>query len=176
MTEVAEQVGLRDAGAADVPFLFSLYCDVRGPEVAAWGWNAEQSAIFLRMQFEAQRRWYEGAFPEAAHHIVTWDGVPIGRRMTAPTAEGMHLVDIALLGAYRNRGIGSWLIGQLAAECDAAGKVLGLQVLWGNPAIRLYQRLGFIGSGVEEMYIRMERPPEGAWPTENPALAPTQQP
>jgi hypothetical protein len=33
---------------------------------------------------------------------------------------------------------------------------LRLQVLRGNPAIRLYQRLGFVQSGADPMYLQME--------------------
>ena len=140
LTEVP--LALRDACAADQQFLFTLYCDVREPEVNAWGWPAGQRDAFLRMQFEAQRLVYLAAYPEATHHIVSMGDVPIGRRLVATTPEGMRLVDIALLASYRNRGIGTQLIRQLTDQCVAGG-ALSLQVLRGNPAQRLYERDGF---------------------------------
>jgi len=45
----------------------------------------------------------------------------------------MHLVDIALLGAHRNRGLGTRLIRQLMDECEVGGAALHLHVLRGNP-------------------------------------------
>jgi ribosomal protein S18 acetylase RimI-like enzyme len=150
----------RDAVSGDTPFLFSLYCDVRTPELDAWGWPAAQREPFLRMQFEAQRRSYEAAYPEATHEIVCSGGVEVGRRLVAHTPAGMHLVDIALLTAHRNRGIGTRLIQQMLDECAASNCPLALSVLQGNPALRLYQRLGFHQTSADPMYIQMAWLPE----------------
>jgi ribosomal protein S18 acetylase RimI-like enzyme len=69
---------------------------------------------------------------------------------------GLHLIDIAVLGEHRNQGIGAALIRELQGECEMQGLTLRLQVLRGNPAIRLYQRLGFVQSGADPMYLQME--------------------
>ncbi len=148
-------VDLREAGDEDLPFLLSLYCDVRGPEVAAWGWPALQEDAFLRMQFDAQRRSYLAAYPELIHHIVCLEGKAIGRRLVDGNSEGMHLVDISLLAAYRGRGIGTQLIRQLMDDCQAKRSELRLHVLRGNPALRLYRRMGFRESSADPMYIQM---------------------
>ena len=150
-----EAVHLRLAQNEDLPFLFSLYCDVRGPEVSAWGWPVGQRDAFLRMQFEGQRRSYRTAYPELADLIVCSDSLLIGRRLVAASPEGVHLVDIALLAPYRNRGIGACLIRQLVDDCEAKGAPLYLQVLRGNPAQRLYLRLGFRETKSDQMYIQM---------------------
>lgn len=155
MPETTGRPDLRDAQADDLPFLFNLYCDVRGPEISAWGWLAAQCDAFLRMQFEAQRRSYEASFPGSSNQIVLRDGQAIGRCLTARTGEEILLVDIALLAAHRNRGVGTWLMQQLLRECRTTGSALSLQVLRGNPAQRLYQRLGFIETGADDMYIQM---------------------
>lgn len=154
--EQLEPIELRDACAEDLKFLFSLYCDVRGPEVDAWDWPSSQRDAFLRMQFEAQRQSYLAAYPGSTHHIVSSGGVPIGRRLVAATPDGMRLVDIALLASYRNRGIGTRLIQQLTDQSAAGGGALSLQVLRGNPALRLYQRMGFRETSADAMYITMQ--------------------
>jgi GNAT superfamily N-acetyltransferase len=146
---------LRDALPEDLPFLFQLYCDVRGPEVSAWGLPAGQADVFLRMQFDAQRRSYQASFPQATHQIVLSDGQPVGRRLAAHTADGLHLVDIALLAPHRNHGLGTRLIRELMEQAEAAGSALHLHVLRGNPAHRLYQRLGFAETAADAMYIQM---------------------
>jgi ribosomal protein S18 acetylase RimI-like enzyme len=162
MADAPDRLLLRDAQAHDLQFLFSLYCDVRREEVAAWGWPSSQQEAFLRMQFEAQRRSYRAAYPDAIHHIVCLDGEAIGRRLAARTLEGIHLVDIALLAAHRNRGIGRRLIQELMDECEAGGGVLRLQVLRGNPALRLYRRMGFVETGADAMYIQLAWTPAGS--------------
>jgi len=161
MPEAIDLLSLRDAQPADLPFLFDLYCDVRGPEVSAWGWLASQCDAFLRMQFEAQRRSYHAAYPAPVHHIVLSGGQAIGRRFAARTSESMHLVDIALLASHRNRGIGTRLIRELIDDCQSTGSVLRLQVLRGNPALHLYQRMGFTETSADEMYIQMAWTPGG---------------
>jgi GNAT superfamily N-acetyltransferase len=155
MPDEPDGMDLRDAQADDLPFLFSLYCDVRREEVAAWGWPASQQDSFLRMQFEAQRRSYQAAYPDAIHHIVCLDGAAIGHRLAASALGGMHLVDIALLAAHRNRGIGRRLIRELMDQCEARRSDLRLNVLRGNPALRLYLRMGFIETGADAMYIQL---------------------
>lgn len=155
MQEALELVELRRAQPDALPFLFRLYCDVRAPEVSAWGWPATQIESFLRMQFEAQRRFYETAYPDAVHHIVSTGDRDVGRLLVATTSEGKHLVDIALLSTHRNRGIGTRLIRELIDACAAVGEILSLQVLRSNPAMRLYQRMGFRETGADSMYIQM---------------------
>ena len=154
-----DNLNLRPAQDGDQAFLFALYCDVRGPEVDAWGWPAAQREGFLRMQFEAQRRSYRAAYPEAADRIVLNGEEPIGRVFLADASDGMQLVDIALLAAFRNRGIGTWLIQEAMEECGRRRCALRLQVLRGNPALRLYLRIGFHEVSSDAMYIQMERTP-----------------
>ena len=53
------------------------------------------------------------------------------------------LVDIALLPEHRGKGIGGGLVRQLIQQCDQEKLPLRLQVLRTNPALRLYERLGW---------------------------------
>ena len=156
MGEASGVVDLRETRSEDCGFLFELYCDVRGPEVAAWGWPASQRDWFLRMQFDAQRSGYEATYPGANHRIILCDGAAIGRCMTVRAADGLHLVDIALLASHRNRGIGTGLIRELMKACAEDGTSLHLQVTSGNPAQRLYERLGFEAAGTDGVYLRMK--------------------
>jgi ribosomal protein S18 acetylase RimI-like enzyme len=154
-------ISLRNAEQDDQAFVFTLYCDVRSSEVNAWGWPPAQRDAFLKMQFAAQRHSYQAAYPNASGKIVLHEGLPIGRQLVDHTSEGMHLIDIALLAAYRNCGIGSELMRLLLDECKAAGVSLSLQVLRGNAALRLYRRMGFTETNSDQMYIQMQwRPKE----------------
>jgi ribosomal protein S18 acetylase RimI-like enzyme len=152
-------ITLRDAVPEDVPFLARLYSDTRRQEVGAWGWPPEQQELFLRMQFDAQRRSYRASFPDASDRIICVESVAAGRLLVGQEPEGVRLIDIALLAEHRNRGIGTGLIRQLQQECEMRGSTLRLQVLQGNPAVRLYQRLGFVPSSAGPMYVQMEWTP-----------------
>ncbi len=153
---IEREITLRDAVPEDAEFLARLYCDVRSQETGAWGWPPEQQELFLRMQFDAQWRSYRAGFPDATDRIICLGTAAIGRILTAQNPTTTRLIDIALLGVYRNRGIGTTLLRQLLQECERQGSALRLQVLQGNPAIRLYQRLGFVQASADPMYAQME--------------------
>jgi GNAT superfamily N-acetyltransferase len=153
------EIVLRDAVPEDEEFLARLYCDVRRREVDAWGWPAEQQQLFLRMQFEAQRRSYRSGFLDAEDRIICRNGECIGRMLVSSEPAAMRLIDIALLEAHRNSGIGTGLLRELLRRCETEHCPLRLQVLQGNPAARLYQQLGFVPSSVDPMYVQMEWTP-----------------
>ena len=155
MAEVSYRFNLSNARESDLQVLLELYCDVRGPEISAWGLPADQIEAFLRMQFEARQQSYQAAYPEARNEIVSIGGVPVGHWLVAYSPTELRLVDIALLGAFRNRGIGADLIQKLIDECRANDLVFRLQVLRGNPAIRLYMRMGFRETSTDPMYIQL---------------------
>src|SRR5215471_6682216 len=145
-------------------FLFRLYSSTREHEISALGWPPAQQEAFLRMQFNAQQRWYDSAYAGAEQQLVERDGQPIGRLLVLwgnalKKEDSALLVDISLLAEHRGQGIGGRLVNDLIAECSRRGMTLKLQVLQTNPALRLYERLGFIRTGEDQMYIQMERRP-----------------
>jgi ribosomal protein S18 acetylase RimI-like enzyme len=152
-------VTLRPVEAGDQQFLFEVYAGTRRAELDAWGWDAAQQDAFLKMQFMAQHNAYDMQYTEADHSLILLDDQPIGRLLVARSSEWIHLVDIALLPAHRNRGIGAQLIKDLLDEAATAGLPVRLQVLKNNPAAELYERLGFRKTGESGMHFQMERPP-----------------
>jgi len=154
-----ELITLRDAVADDLPFLARLYGETRRREVSAWGWPQEQQEWFLRMQFDAQRRSYRASFPDALDRIVRREDISIGRLLTKQDGTSMRLIDIALIEEQRQQGIGTYLLHNLLQECQTQGSTLQLHVARGNPAMRLYQRLGFAETRGDQMYIEMEWKP-----------------
>ncbi|HEY2496106.1 MAG TPA: GNAT family N-acetyltransferase [Candidatus Angelobacter sp.] len=150
------RASLRPIRPDDQDFLFKLYASTRLHEIAGFGWPEAQQEMFLRMQFNAQQRWYESIYGQADHQIVEHDGQPIGRLMVVWDKDFALLVDIALLTEYRGQGIGGELVRELIQQCTLTRIPLRLQVLKTNPALRLYERLGFIRTGEDQMYIQME--------------------
>jgi len=72
----------------------------------------------------------------------------------------MRLVDIAILPEQRNRGVGTTFLRDLIAESESTGRPLKLQVAKGNPAARLYERLGFSRVSEDQVYLQMARNPD----------------
>ncbi len=150
-------ISLRPFRPEDHEFLFQLYAVTRQQEISAWGWSNEQQEAFLRMQFNAKQRSYEMTYEGTEHQIVMLDENPIGRIMVLRRPEAALLVDIALLPEHRGRGIGGGLVRELIEKCNKDKVAVRLQVLKTNPAQRLYERLGFLRIGEDELYFRMER-------------------
>jgi len=150
-------VELRPFSSENQDFLFQLYASTRIHEIAPFGWSPPQQEAFLRVQFNAQQGWYRQAYPQADHQIIFAEDQPIGRILVAQEEDSTRLVDIALLPEYRGYGIGTQLIGQLIEQAAKAGSVVRLSVLRTNPAIHLYQRLGFVKTSEDQMYYQMER-------------------
>lgn len=131
--------------------------------MAACGWDSAQEQMFLKLQFTAQRRHYDIAFPDAAHKIILSDNRPIGRTLVFRTECEIRLVDIALLPESRGSGIGASLIRGLFEEAKQAGKPVTLHVGKLDRAARLYKRLGFSITGDTGTDYKMEwRPDESS--------------
>lgn len=139
----------------DDAFLFELYASTRQEELDAWGWPAELRKQFLTMQFEASLGLRQ-MFPDAEYQIVLVDGVNAGRFVVHRTADSLRVVDMALLPQYRNTGYGRALLQRAFGEAMGSKKPLRLEVLKTNRAARLYQRLGFVVIGENELLYQLE--------------------
>jgi ribosomal protein S18 acetylase RimI-like enzyme len=155
-------LSLRPVSLDDEAFLFQVYASTRAEEMALVPWNDEQKQGFLRMQFDAQAQSYRQQFPEAEYQVILRDGVPAGRFTVDRSDKGILLIDIALLPAHRNIGIGSSLISELKMEAQRTGKPLRLDVENFNPAYALYERLGFKKIDETGFYWHMEWRPSAA--------------
>jgi ribosomal protein S18 acetylase RimI-like enzyme len=151
---------LRPEGEADIPFLQRLYASTREEELAIVPWSAEQKAAFLAGQFQAQRHHYRTYIPDCAFDVIERDGEPVGRLYLEERQTQLHIVDIALMPAWRGQGLGSAIMQALQAAAAAQGKGVGIFVEKFNPALRLYRRLGFAEIADREVYLEMEWLPE----------------
>jgi GNAT superfamily N-acetyltransferase len=142
----------------DLPFLRELYARTREEELRPVPWTAEQKRAFLYDQFAKQHAHYLQHYPQAQWWIVTCDGLPVGRLYVALTARDCRIMDVALLDAHRNRGIGTALMRAVLEDAQAAGVPASLHVEPFNPALRLYMRLGFVHVETRGVYLYMERP------------------
>jgi ribosomal protein S18 acetylase RimI-like enzyme len=113
---------------------------------------------FVRMQFDLQDRHYLAAFPDAERSIVEQGGRPIGRLYVHRDEDEIRILDVALLPEFRGHGIGGGLLADLVDEGRRSGRPVRIHVESKNPAMSLYERLGFIRVANEGVYVLMERP------------------
>ncbi len=156
-TSVKNDITLRPIETGDEDILYLVYASTRQEELAQTGWPEEQKASFLRMQFDAQSRYYREHYAEAEFSVILADDHPVGRLYVVRWPEEIKIVDIALLPEHRNNGIGSELLGGLISESEASGKPLSIHVERFNPALRLYGRLRFEVVEDKGVYLLMRR-------------------
>jgi ribosomal protein S18 acetylase RimI-like enzyme len=153
---------LRHVQPGDEPILFQIYAGTRLSELALLGWSADEQAAFLRQQFDAQHQHYHEHYAGADFQLILLGDRPIGRLYVACWPGELRLVDIALLPEYRNAGLGTRLIRDLLDEAALAFKPVRLHVEPSNPALRLYQRLGFVKISDRGLHWFMEWTPGGS--------------
>lgn len=156
-----EQLSLRPVTAGDDPFLQSVFRSTRDAELALLPMDDTQKEAFCALQFAAQDRSYRSAYPQAERMLVLHDGVPVGRLYLARADDALLVVDISLLPAWRNRGIGTTLLRDTIARAARDGLPTRLQVASSNRARSLYARLGFeplTDPADPGMYLQLRRP------------------
>ena len=157
-----ETVTTRAIRPDDEPFLRRVYASTREEELAVVAWNEAQKDAFLRMQFDAQHRYYQDQFPDASYEVILRDGRPIGRLYVDRRDDEFSIIDIALVPEARGDGIGGAILEDLIAEARQARKPVRIHVERANRAFRLYRRLGFSTIGESDFYFLMEWTPDAS--------------
>ena len=159
MRAVAARVELRPARDEDRDFLRAVYGSTREEELAPTGWTREQKDWFIAQQFDAQDKYYKQHYEGATYDVVLVDGRPAGRLYVARWEDEIRIMDVALLPAFRGRGIGERLLERILREGAEAGKPVSIHVEQSNRAMALYRRLGFVEVGEHGVYKLMRRMP-----------------
>ncbi len=126
---------LRPAGPEDEAFLLALRRDTMNEHLLRAGEATDDDSHLARLRLN---------YAHAC--VVELRGQPVGLLKLVREAgpRGWYLNQIQLLPALHGQGLGEALLRQAMRAAGAAGVGLHLSVLRGNPALRLYQRVGFV--------------------------------
>lgn len=130
--------------------------------MAVLGFDEATSRTFLDMQFHAQDLHYKERYPQADFCVIERDGTPVGRLYVDRAHDELRVIDISVVTAQRDQGIGTRLLRDLQAEAQRDGRLLVLSVAVDNRARSLYRRLGFVESELHGMHIGMRWPGQTA--------------
>jgi GNAT superfamily N-acetyltransferase len=111
--------------------------------LALVNWNHSQKEAFLRSQFYLQDQFYKKNYPGAQFQVILMNGQPIGRFYVHRRNAEIRVMDIALIPEFRGKGIGSALLKEIFAEATLNNLPVTIHVERFNPAMHLYERLGF---------------------------------
>lgn len=154
-----EAITFRSETEEDVDFLYRLYASTRAEELRPVPWTDEQKETFLRQQFGAQRKHYLEHYAHAQYSLILENGEPIGRLYINRLPDDVRIMDIALMPEHRGRGLGRVLLQEILDQARDAGKSVSIHVETFNPALRLYERLGFRQIDTYGPYLLLEWKP-----------------
>lgn len=162
-------LGLRPERDTDLPFLRELYASTRAEELAPVPWPDAAKRDFLDQQFALQREQYRGHYRGADFLVLLDRDAPIGRMYVHRTTHELRLMDVALLPARRNRGLGTALLRRLLALGAFEDKPVTLHVEPFNPAYSMYRRHGFEherSTGIYHFLVRAAQGPQTPVPAD----------
>ncbi len=149
-------ISLRPVSGDDEAFLSEVFLSAR-PDLMLLPLEPTDVQILVNLQVRGQRASYLTAHPGAVDHVIERDRRPVGRLFLHEDHEAVTVLDVVVLPEFRNQGVGGSV---LADVVDLAGsRVVRLHVENGNPARRLYERLGFHLISETGTGCQMERRP-----------------
>lgn len=106
--------------------------------------------------------WIEEAFNQAwcwrEQWLVIEGDQVLGYCSLSQDRQALYLRELHLLPEHRGRGVGSWVLEELATwAAHRRVPLLRLMVFKSNPARSLYARHGFIQVSEDECFARMQR-------------------
>lgn len=143
----------------DEAFLRRLIIATMAEELAAWAWPEAMRDQLLDMQYRIRRQGIAANYPTAERFLVIQGGEPVGWVVVSRSEVELHIIDLAILPDRRGCGIGTAVLSSLLVESDRCRVPARLHVNVTNRAVHLYERLGFVRTGGDEVQHIMERPP-----------------
>ena len=133
-------LGLRRAGPDDEAFQYALFASHRALVFAPAGLPGPALEMLLAQQFRAREQSYRARYPAARRFVVTRADERIGALIVDEAPDAAHIVDIALLPAWRAQGVGAALLCALMRDYASVSAMADV----GNAASRrMFAGLGF---------------------------------
>ncbi len=154
-------VQLRPVEEKDQLFIESVYRSTRERELSLTNWAEPQRQAFIVMQSMAQAAAYQKNYPGAMFQIISFNKKDAGRLYVWENENEIRIIDITLLPSFRGKGIGTYILQELIDRSAAVHKKLSLHAEPDNPALKLYQRMGFVYISNNGRHLYMERDPAG---------------
>jgi ribosomal protein S18 acetylase RimI-like enzyme len=159
---------LRPARPEDEALLFQLFAESQW-QLEMLRANEALWRSLIDMQYRGRKMTYDQIYASAEDSILcvrnnAGETAGAGRILVDKQPGCWRIVDIAVLGVLRGKGLGTFALQGCMEEAAAAGARLELRVTPGNPARLLYERLGFTVVREDAMDIEMAWNPGSADP------------
>jgi GNAT superfamily N-acetyltransferase len=141
-------IAFRPASVEDFDYCAGLYFAAMSPSIDELKLDriAHMRSLRARWDFKEVR-------------IITYDGSGIGWLQSRTDGNSLFLAQLFVDEAYRRQGIGTEIMRRLIDEAARNGRGMTLGVVKTNPALRLYERLGFRTTHEDDRKFYMRREP-----------------
>jgi GNAT superfamily N-acetyltransferase len=140
------QIVLRPARTQDFDYCANLYFSGMERIIRELNLNRVAQATDFRKQWELTQV-----------RIITLDGTDIGWLQSATRDDTFFLAQLFVDDAFQGRGLGTQVMNLLIGEATSARQAMTLAVVKINPALRLYERLGFHTTYEDDRKFYMRR-------------------
>jgi ribosomal protein S18 acetylase RimI-like enzyme len=113
----------------------------------------------LNLNMDAQVAGFRQRWDVTQVRIITLDGTDIGWLQSFAKDDALFLAQLFVDSTLRRQGIGTEVVRGLIDESATAGRAVTLGVVKTNPALRLYERLGFRTTHEDQRKFYMRRDP-----------------
>jgi ribosomal protein S18 acetylase RimI-like enzyme len=127
----------------DSMLLFELYASSRADELSRTGWATPQQRSFFRMQAQNQERYFLRHYDHLDRRTICINGFSAGRLLVDRPSHAITIVDLALLPAFRGRGVGSLLIRCILEEAAELDVPVHLSLPKNSESLKTCERVGF---------------------------------
>jgi ribosomal protein S18 acetylase RimI-like enzyme len=116
----------------------------------------------LNLDMDVQVRSFQKQWESAQVQLITLDGKDVGWLQSMTADDSLFLAQLFVDAPVQRRGIGTEVMRRVIGEASRAGRAVELAVVKINPALRLYQRLGFQVTHEDDRKFYMRREPDAA--------------
>jgi GNAT superfamily N-acetyltransferase len=114
----------------------------------------------LHLDELAQAESFQKQWDHTQVRIITLQGADIGWVQTFTQDDSLFIAQLFIEHPHQRRGIGTEVMKRLINEAARLNQAIRLDVVKINPALQLYERLGFRISGEEDRKFYMKRDPD----------------
>jgi ribosomal protein S18 acetylase RimI-like enzyme len=141
------QLTLRPALPSDRPFVERVYFETQRWIIERlFGWRGD----------ETERQKFANFYNETSAQIIRLDGDDAGWITVITDDAGVEISQIYVLPEFQNKGVGTRIISDIIAKARSSSLCVRISTAKINPAIRLYERLGFRQYAETEFKIFLE--------------------
>lgn len=145
------QIALRPAGPQDFEYCKRLYFA-----------GMKRIIEELNLDIAAQAVSFQEHWALTQVRIISVDSSDVGWLQSTMQEDGLFVAQLFVDGPFQRRGIGTEVMNRLIGEAARLNQPVRLAVVKINPAVRLYERLGFHTMHDDDRKFYMKRDPDSA--------------